>query len=89
MTTPDGSSSAKQPPPRIAVELPITVGQFVKAAGLAVTGGEAKQLVTAGLVKVNGQIDERRGHKLVPGDIVEVRGMAAEVALKRPPSPQG
>ncbi len=64
----------------VAVDLPITVGQFVKVAGLAVTGGEAKQLVTAGLIRVNGQVEKRRGHKLNAGDIVESHGAAAEVS---------
>jgi ribosome-associated protein len=63
----------------IAVDLPITLGQFVKLAGLAATGGDAKRLVVLGLVHVNGEVDRRRGHKLASGDIVEVQGEAAQV----------
>jgi ribosome-associated protein len=69
-------------PTPIAVDLPITLGQFVKVAGLADTGGDAKRLVAAGLVQVNAQVEKRRGHKLVPGDIVATQGAAAEVVLR-------
>ena len=64
------------------VDLPITVGQFVKAAGLASTGGEAKMLVTGGDVSVNGVVEIRRGHKLGPEDVVSVGGRAARVVVR-------
>jgi ribosome-associated protein len=81
MTLPAGLAPGADPTELVAVELPITLGQFVKVAGLAATGGEAKQLVAAGLVRVNAQVETRRGHKLHPGDIVVSRGVAAEVVV--------
>jgi ribosome-associated protein len=63
----------------VAVRLPITVGQFVKLAGLAGSGGEAKQLVVDGEVRVNGRVETRRGHKLEPGDVVDAKGLSAGV----------
>ena len=89
MMAPGGSPPAEQSPERVTVDLPITLGQFVKAAGLASTGGEAKQLVSAGLVRVNGEVEERRGHKLAAGDIVKVRGAARMVAVSQDPGRQG
>jgi ribosome-associated protein len=75
-------------PTPIAVDLPITLGQFVKLAGLAGTGGEAKILVSSELVLVNGRIETRRGHKLAAGDIVEVGGQRAQVRPEsEPPEP--
>ena len=75
-------------PTPIAVDLPITLGQFVKLAGLAGTGGEAKILVSSGVVLVNGTTDTRRGHKLAAGDIVEVGGQRAQVQPgSKPPEP--
>jgi len=75
-------------PTPIAVELPITLGQFVKLAGLAATGGEAKNLVCSGAVLVNGRIETRRGHKLAADDIVEVGGVRAQVLPEaEPPDP--
>jgi ribosome-associated protein len=70
----------------VEVDLPITVGQFVKAAGLASTGGEAKLLVTGGDVSVNGAVEIRRGHKLGPGDVVFVGGKAARVVSRSQPA---
>jgi ribosome-associated protein len=82
MTASAGLAPGAAPTLPVAVELPITLGQFVKTAGLATTGGEAKQLVTAGLVRVNAQVETRRGHKLRAGDIVESQGVAAEVVVR-------
>lgn len=49
----------------------IRLGQLLKLAGLADTGGEAKALLQAGGVHVNGEREERRGRQLHPGDVVE------------------
>jgi ribosome-associated protein len=50
----------------------IKLGQALKLAGLVGSGVEAKVLIQGGLVKVNGEIDERRGRKLYPGDVFEL-----------------
>ena len=44
--------------------------QFLKWHGMVATGGEAKQLITSGLVCVNGSKELRRGRKLIEGDQV-------------------
>lgn len=49
-----------------------TLGQALKLADLVDTGGEAKVLVQAGDVSVNGEVETRRGRKLEAGDVVEV-----------------
>ena len=46
--------------------------QFLKATGIAATGGEAKMLVDDGLIKVNGEDESRRRRKLRPGDRVDI-----------------
>jgi ribosome-associated protein len=46
----------------------ITLVQAVKLAGLADTGGQAKLLVRAGKVRVNGTAEARPAHKLHAGD---------------------
>jgi len=78
---PADAPPAAQPPVSIEVALPITLGQFVKLAGFALTGGDAKRLVVSGLVLLNGRIEQRRGHRLSPGDVVEAAGAAARVAV--------
>lgn len=52
----------------------IKLGQALKAAGLVESGVEAKEVIQDGLVKVNGEIDTRRGRKLYDGDIVTFEG---------------
>lgn len=48
----------------------IKLGQFIKLANLVETGGEAKEVIAAGAVQVNGEVDTRRGKTLRPGDEV-------------------
>jgi ribosome-associated protein len=50
----------------------IRLGQFLKLAGLVDTGGEAKRLIQAGEVRVNGQVETRRKRQLREGDTVTV-----------------
>lgn len=52
----------------------IKLGQALKAAGFVENGVEAKDVIVEGLVKVNGEIDTRRGKKLYDGDVVEFKG---------------
>ena len=52
----------------------IKLDALLKFAGLTETGGEAKEAVQAGRVKVNGQVCAMRGKKLRPGDRVELDG---------------
>jgi ribosome-associated protein len=56
-----------------------TLGRALKAAGLVGTGGEAKVLVQAGEVSVNGEVETRRGRRLAEGDVVEVGDERLEV----------
>ncbi len=58
----------------------ITLGQALKAASIAGTGGEAKVIIQAGEVLVNGEVETRRGRKLQEGDVVEVGEERLEVA---------
>ena len=48
----------------------IKLGQFIKLASLVATGGEAKELIAAGAVTVNGAPVDKRGDALHPGDVV-------------------
>jgi ribosome-associated protein len=49
---------------------PIELSQFLKFAGAAESGGQAKQAVVDGEVWVNGSVETRKGKKLVGGDKV-------------------
>jgi ribosome-associated protein len=56
-----------------------TLGQALKVASLVGSGGEAKVLIQAGEVLVNGEVETRRGRKLEEGDVVEVGEERLEV----------
>ena len=59
----------------------IKLGQLLKLAGLVESGVDAKFVIQDGLVKVNGEVDTRRGRKIVSGDIVEYQGKRYFVSL--------
>ena len=46
--------------------------QFLKATGMATTGGEAKHIVDEGRVQFSGTLEHRRRKKLRAGDQVHV-----------------
>lgn len=49
----------------------IKLGQALKLAGLVGSGVDAKFVIQDGQVKVNGEVDTRRGKKLYSGDNFE------------------
>jgi ribosome-associated protein len=51
----------------------ITLAQALKAAGLADSGAQAKQLARSGQVRVNGEPELRPGRTLVAGDRLQVQ----------------
>ncbi len=58
---------------------PIRLGQFLKATGLAESGGEAHEFVREGWVSVDGEVETRRGRRLHHGQ---------RVTLRRPGAPE-
>jgi ribosome-associated protein len=71
------------PAPRdVAIrEETIRLGQLLKLAGIADSGGEARELVQDGAVRVNGEVETRRGRQLQRGDVVEAGGERVRVGL--------
>lgn len=57
----------------------IKLGQLLKFAGLVDSGVEAKIVIQNGEVKVNGEVDTRRGKKIYPQDVVEYKGQQVTV----------
>jgi ribosome-associated protein len=57
----------------------ITLDALLKATGLAGSGGEAKVLIADGAVRVNGEVDTRRGRKLRVGDVVLLASVQVRV----------
>ena len=57
----------------------IKLGQALKAAGLVQSGVDAKFVIQDGLVKVNGQVETRRGKKLIVGDVINFDGKTIKI----------
>lgn len=58
----------------------IRLGQLLKLAGLAASGGDARAMLEAGAVTVNGEPESRRGRQLHRGDVAAVGDDAVRVA---------
>jgi ribosome-associated protein len=58
----------------------IRLGQALKLAGLAATGGEARALVEQGAISVNAEVETRRGRQLHRGDVVALGDDAVRIA---------
>ena len=75
---PDTSDDPKSPPG--SQEPTIQLDHFLQSCGVP-TGGQAKRLIQAGEVSVNGAVEKRRKMKLRVGDEVAFDGEEFEVAL--------
>lgn len=60
----------------------IQLDQFMKLQGMVSTGGQAKLVIQAGEVLVNGVIETRRKKKLNVGDAVTFEGQTLVVEVE-------
>ena len=61
----------------------IELYKILKRENMAASGGEAKYLISQGMVRVNGKIETRKRRKTVAGDVVECHGERVMVVSKR------
>jgi ribosome-associated protein len=64
---------------------PVELFKILKFANLAASGGEAKQVIAEGLVRVNGEVETRKRRRMYTGDtigfegeIIKLQGRTAE-----------
>ncbi|HCS72959.1 MAG TPA: RNA-binding protein [Clostridiales bacterium] len=55
----------------------IKLNQLLKWVNVVDSGGAANHMIEEGLVKVNGDLETRKGRKIHTGDIVEVEQMGS------------
>jgi len=80
MTDPNQANSS--PAREVAVRaVPIELCQFIKFGGLTGSGGEAKQMIVDGKVRLNGVVETQKRKQLVAGDRVTVGGESLVVRL--------
>ncbi len=57
----------------------IQLQAFLKFMGIAETGGQAKEFIQDGIIRVNGEVCTARGKKLRNGDIVSAFSVDYEI----------
>lgn len=57
----------------------IKLDSMLKFAAAVGTGGEAKYVISEGMVTVNGEVCTQRGKKLRPGDKVQLLDLSFEI----------
>ncbi len=65
----------------------IRLGQLLKFANVVTDGAEAKTLITDGAVRVDGEVETRRGRQVGVGSVVEVdlrQGIEQLVVVQSP-----
>ena len=67
---------AEEPEPIIQLD------QFMKLTGLVGTGGQAKVVIQAGEVLLNGSVETRRKKKLKAGDRITFQGQTLVVEFE-------
>lgn len=53
----------------------ITLGQLLKRLNVISSGGQAKYFLQEEEVRINGELERRRGRKIYPQDQVEISGL--------------
>lgn len=61
---------------------PIELFKLIKAVNLVGSGGEAKFVISEGMVLLNGEVETRKRKKIVSGDLVEFAENKIKVQLK-------
>ncbi|MEP4146208.1 MAG: RNA-binding S4 domain-containing protein [Halioglobus sp.] len=60
---------------------PVELYKILKFEGLVASGGEAKSVISEGLVTVNGNTETRKRRKIVAGDTIAFNQEALLIAL--------
>lgn len=66
---------------------PVELFKLLKFEGLAASGGEAKRMITEGMVTVNGETETRKSKKIMAGDVIGFAGH--EFRVLTPATPPG
>tara|TARA_R110002126_G_scaffold17798_2_gene68834 strand:- start:2187 stop:2414 length:228 start_codon:yes stop_codon:yes gene_type:complete len=53
---------------------PVELFKILKFEGLASSGAEAKDVIAAGTVLINGQVEKQKRKKMVAGDTIKIKG---------------
>ena len=60
---------------------PVELYKILKFEGLVDSGGEAKAVIDAGQVSLNGEMETRKRKKIVAGDVLEYKNEKFQIIL--------
>jgi len=60
---------------------PVELFKILKFEGIVSSGSEAKDVIAAGNVLVNGMIEKQKRKKMVAGDTIEISGESFQLKL--------
>lgn len=63
-------------------EEPVELCRILKFDNMVSSGGEAKHIISEGLVRVNGEVETRKRKKLFSGDIIEFGDKKIRIQIK-------
>ncbi|SVB11387.1 uncharacterized protein METZ01_LOCUS164241 [marine metagenome] len=61
---------------------PIELCKILKLENLVQSGGEAKYVISEGLVRVNGEVETRKRRKIMSGDVVAFEGEEIRMVVR-------
>lgn len=64
---------------------PVELCKILKFENMVESGGEAKFVISEGLVRLNGEVETRKRKKIFAGDIIEYKGEKLKIARKSKP----
>lgn len=82
--TPESHPHTSTSTPVLAVRTPIKLGQFLKLAGVVEDGVHAREVISAGIVKVDGAVETRRGCQLSAGALIQICAPAPHLGITAP-----
>ncbi|GAA0206577.1 hypothetical protein GCM10009123_12540 [Kangiella japonica] len=61
---------------------PVELFKILKFEGIVGSGGEAKTVISEGLVKLNGAVETQKRKKIVSGDVIEFMDQSFKITLE-------
>lgn len=61
---------------------PVELYKILKFENMVASGGEAKHVISDGLVKVNGEVETRKRKKILAGDVIEFGNEKIRIIVK-------
>ena len=60
---------------------PVELYKILKFEAIVSSGGEAKSVISEGMVLLNGKVETQKRKKIVSGDMIEFQGEQYRIAL--------